>query len=207
MKRIFETRYRQPLKDQKTIIEKIAPYSSLFISVLALSLSIWSARETRIHNELSVQPSIAFYLPFSPLDKIVGIFLDNRGLGPADVDLTVFLDDKNITNWNEITNDSVFLSDFKFDFESGHDNSTIPSWYNLSYGFTIKSGEKISLYYIESKHLKSPYSFRDHLNSHVVVVAHWCSLYGDCGFACSTMGDEECETYAKNHHVQVQHRT
>ena len=210
MKRVFESRYAKSNKILKTWADNLPQYSSLFISILALSLSIWSARETRIHDRLSVKPSISFWMPFSPLDKMVEIYLENRGLGPAEVDYTVFLDDTKIDNWNKITYSKYFINDFTLNYKlaaaSGSDRRVlVPSWRSIS-EFTIKSDELVPLYYIEPKYLKSIYDFRDHLESHVVVVGHWCSFYRDCGYVCGgkPLDDDACAKYWEAHEQQTE---
>ena len=67
-------------------------YTALFVAVLALGLSVWSARETRIHDRLSVKPHIGISSEFDGTDEKNGIYLNINGAGPAVItDFNVFI--------------------------------------------------------------------------------------------------------------------
>ena len=61
----------------------ILDISVAIIAFFALGISIWQIRETRKHNLISTKPILCFRVITNPYEKNNGIFLVNRGLGPA----------------------------------------------------------------------------------------------------------------------------
>lgn len=60
----------------------LAPWVAIFISLLALGVTVWQAHLGRVHNKLSVRPYLAGHSS-STEDGIYRLELRNDGLGPA----------------------------------------------------------------------------------------------------------------------------
>jgi hypothetical protein len=81
--------------------EKIPTYAAIFVSVLALATSIWSANETRQHDRLSVQPHLHYWRDMQ--SPYVGLTLINEGLGPAHIlEARVYFEGKQVNNWETV---------------------------------------------------------------------------------------------------------
>ena len=71
---------------------------SLFIAILALGISVWSAHQTRVHNRLSVTPRLRISHRFRGASDGYGVRVVNSGLGPAVLTgISLLLDDKQVT--------------------------------------------------------------------------------------------------------------
>ena len=68
------------MKDNR--LRKYAEVATIFIAVLALTVSIWDRIETRKHNRLSVVPHLDIVRRYSGLGE-KGLYIENNGLGPA----------------------------------------------------------------------------------------------------------------------------
>ena len=44
----------------KSVLQRVSGVTPIFLSILAITLSIWSSVETRRHNRLSVKPDVNF---------------------------------------------------------------------------------------------------------------------------------------------------
>lgn len=72
-----------------------AETATIFIAVIALVVSVWSAYETRKHNRLSVKPSILVSGVFTDDLDQSGILVSNNGSGPAFINkFEVYIDSK-----------------------------------------------------------------------------------------------------------------
>jgi hypothetical protein len=78
-------------------------WGALFVAVLALLLSVWTARSDQHHKSLSVRPRLlieSFYDEADLKNQKRGWRLHNKGLGPAVVRVfEVYVDDKPQTTW------------------------------------------------------------------------------------------------------------
>ncbi|GEM_PF-2740287 len=200
-KRMFESRYRRKAKSQpvwylyRNIVSSGVP---IFISIVALSLSIWSALETRGHNKLSVRPEVQFWSRGAIEEKYVGLFIENRGLGPAEVHLAVFSGTERIFDWTRISDS--FLKSGILQTEKD-DIKYIPSWTNFDPKIVLKSGESLGLYFIDPKYLKDNMKFKNQLDYDVRIIGYSCSLYRDCSFVCFGRWDHDCATEARRNEV------
>lgn len=76
-----------------------AETATIFIAVLALVVSVWSAYETRKHNRLSVKPSISISGVFTDDQDESGILVSNNGSGPAFLQkFDVYIESKKMPN-------------------------------------------------------------------------------------------------------------
>jgi hypothetical protein len=70
------------VEKKKNIFERANSYAALAISLIALGTAVWSARETRIHDELSLLPAPTWHAEGSLEAEEIGLVLTNQGLGP-----------------------------------------------------------------------------------------------------------------------------
>ncbi len=85
----------------KTYTDRILSITGTAIAIAALGLSIWNGHASQYHNRLSVKPRL-FIIP-QRTDQFpqLGLFLSNKGAGPALVrSWTISLDDKPVGSWN-----------------------------------------------------------------------------------------------------------
>jgi hypothetical protein len=125
-------------------------------------------------------PRVHFIREGDMLAKAVGLFIDNFGLGPADIrEMRIYLDGKRISNIAEISN-STFTK--------------LPLSWASSESYAVKSGERLPLIYTATENVKSIGEFMDFINRRLFVIAKACSLYHDCGVFCSPdpQGNEGC---------------
>ena len=160
--------------------KRLASYVPIFISVLALVTSVWSAYATRQHNKLSVMPSTEFERELvGTKSGRAGFAIDNSGIGPAFVSkLAVYLDGKQLDHWKDIY-------------------PKLPSrveteWFWFRGSTTLKVGEKRPLYML--KYLPSAdNSWIDELlEKRLFLTVESCSIYGDCRLVCSDVEAEQC---------------
>jgi hypothetical protein len=153
----------------------------LFISLLALGLSIYSGWETRDHNRLSVRPVVRFTRQTDELAGDMGLILVNSGNGPATLsNFAIFLDGKRIQAygaraWNEVTEKSG---------DAVEGNAV--GYFSFSDGFALKESTSRNLYYTKASSIKDMQKFRDLILSRLVVRVTACSLYEECYTVCST---------------------
>jgi hypothetical protein len=177
----------QLIQQKKTPYERMSQHVPLFISVLALGLSIWSAAESRRHDRLSVQPSTRFWREGDARAKAVGLYIENSGLGPAIIsDLRIYLDGNPITNLDDISNATA--TNYK---------DVTPSWTFLPFAFTIKSGDRIAIFATPPDNVESMSEFRYLTDKRLFLVAKPCSFYQQCTIFCSTKDDPQCEEEEK----------
>ena len=77
------------------IITTITAVCSIVTAVAALSVSVYQARATRIHNHHSVRPILKLSASFHRSDTAGGLRLTNVGLGPAAITKTILTFDGN----------------------------------------------------------------------------------------------------------------
>jgi hypothetical protein len=167
----------------KPLYEKITQHVPLFISILALALSIWSAVESRKHSRLSVRPEVSFFRDFKPTSKEVGLYIDNTGLGPAIIrDTRVYFDGKRILNLDDIGRATP-----------SYYTASGPAWNFSQFAFTIKSGQRYEFLFHTSRKLRSIDDFKKLIYTRLFVIGTACSFYEECGPFCSTVDDDQCE--------------
>ncbi len=71
------------MSDKQNRSRFILDISVSVIAFCALVVSIWQMTESRKHNLISTKPILCFRVISNPNEKKNGIFLVNRGLGPA----------------------------------------------------------------------------------------------------------------------------
>jgi hypothetical protein len=171
------------IPQQKGPYEKLTQHIPLFISILALALSIWSAFESRRHDRLSVRPDIRFHRETNSGGKEVGLYIMNDGLGPAIIrNMRTYLDGKLISDVDEIAAQTV--TNYK---------RTTPGWHYSKFDFTIKTAETFALLFTDPENVQSMGAFSELIRRRVFVIAKACSFYDECRVFCSTVDDDQCE--------------
>ena len=164
---------------EKRLIERISSYVPLFISVLAITVSIYSAYETRHHNRLSKKPFVSFKRMMAADGDEVGLIIENNGLGPAVIsNFSIFLDTNQIigdgiNDWESVTEKLNNL--FK---------NRSPKWNYLHEGYLLKAGDSIALYATSPENIIDLEQFRDVLINRLIVKVRACSLYQECEDVC-----------------------
>lgn len=167
----------------KSRFEKISSYSAFIISVAAIAISVWSAIETRGHNKLSVKPNVIFVTQSSSADPEIGIFVENNGLGPAQImETRIYLDGKQIHHWQDIT-----------DRMPGYWTDGAPTWFFSTRPYTLRSGEHRGLYYVAPKHVANGEGFNDLIWNRIFVISKVCSMYDECEYVCSSLENSKCK--------------
>jgi len=144
-------------------IELIISILAILIAIGALIITIWQAREQRKYNRLSMRPILDIESNYSDsLDKI-GLFLINRGTGPAIVTNTKFyIDNKQIQDkpndiWKKILNslDLINIGDYtvRYMFCGDSYSSNQKSWL-LNIDAQNLTKDKITFFKEKIKRLK-----------------------------------------------------
>jgi hypothetical protein len=148
-------------------ISKASPYVPIFISVLALCSSVYSALETRIHDRLSAMPFTSFFYRVDETADEVGLYYKNTGLGPAVVSsMRVYFDGKRINDFRDIAGSTRTLYLDK-----------TPTWdYDLTYGydFMIPANVDAKIFYIRHSSLRTVGGFEKMLKSRLFVIVYTC---------------------------------
>jgi len=77
--------------------ERITAIATVIIAVAALWVAVWQGCETRRHNRLSVKPHLTFLYKKAKGSDFIGLFLFNKGVGPAIVDsFEIYVDNESI---------------------------------------------------------------------------------------------------------------
>lgn len=158
---------------QNFLQKNAASLAAIFISVLALIVSIWSGVETRNHNRISVKPSLVVMPALEGVGGRNGLYISNLGLGPGVVgEVDVLVGGKafnlNQDSWPDILNQLNLDSDC-----FSH------SWFPL--GSIIYTGAEKPLLTLTKA--KSPLCLRDVAqmvtDERISLNLHYESLYGD----------------------------
>jgi hypothetical protein len=177
----------QMIPQKEALLDKVTKQVPLFISVLALASSIWSAVETRQHDMLSVRPSVRFHREGNAVAKEVGLYIENDGLGPASVrDARAYIDGKRLKTLEDISSHTI--DNYK---------RVTPSWNFSQYDFTVKNGDKYPIFFTTPENVNSIDEFRDLIQKRIFIIARSCSFYEECNYFRSTVDDDLCEAEEK----------
>ena len=72
------------LKDYPNQINAFAAICALIVSFLSILLTVWTARQQRKHNHLSIKPIAA--ISFGDYENSISVTIKNKGVGPLLVD-------------------------------------------------------------------------------------------------------------------------
>ena len=183
-----QTVYRVELvSKERSLVDKVSSYTPLFISLLALSLSIWSAYATRLHNRLTVRPIVTIgHDLVGPATDRVGISLKNDGFAPAAIsDVALYLDGRRLKNWEPVQ-----------DVLRAFPEPRIKTrWRWLPANAALRPGEVKYLYSAESSDIseENPKLFNDVLRTRLTLFVKACSAYEECELMCLTSTSASCE--------------
>ena len=156
---------RTPKSMKDRILKETKLWAPIIIALCALFLTIYQGDQTRLHNQLSVKPSL--FSSFYYNDKSAGYTLDSRGLGPA------------IIKWVEVQVDGQARGNW-FEVESALGLS-VPSGSNGTHsnpytGIFLMPGDKMTLYAVGSEnniaYLRKNYE-------RVRIKICYCSIYAE----------------------------
>lgn len=159
--------------------DRITAIVSLFIAVLALVISIWEGMMSRQHNRLSVMPNLAFELNYDEKGTS-GLYLYNRGLGPARIkSINTLLNGEPLPENQSI---HYIASALKTEELGLVASETVTSAHYLYPDSIVDVDEVINLIGIPPGSLARDKvgGYRDFFYSYVQIVIEYCSLYDDC---------------------------
>jgi hypothetical protein len=167
------------------MLSQLNTYAPLFVSVLALSTSIWSAYETREHDRLSLQPHVYYTRDFRPVSDTgakqnVGLFMINGGMGSAEVvETRIYFDGIRVNNWS-----GVFS---RVNLGKGIQGFVRPTAYYLM------PGQKIDILSAAATAAVDMPGFQNLIYKRLFLISNICSVYEECRLVCSTVApDEKC---------------
>lgn len=166
-------------------LESISKYVPLFISVLALVTSVYSAMQTRLHDRLSARPFIYFSRVLDAGANELGLFLANDGLGSATVsNMRVYFDEKRVNSFDEISEKILNMNIL---------SQTTPGWdYDGSFDTVLRSGAVLKLYHTSRSNVQNVRSFRTIIRQRLFIIVYICSMYNECNYTCTNVGDNDC---------------
>lgn len=114
----------------------ITAICALIVSVFSTGLAVWTAFLQRRHMKLSVQPIAAVNV--ADFENRVGVFLQNKGLGPMQIRSLRVTDDAGVTHENLVSHmpalqPGIFWSNF----------------YNSIDGSALEAGKRFKLLVLE----------------------------------------------------------
>lgn len=163
-----------------TILDRVAKSVPLFISALALALSAFSVHETISHDKLSVKPAVSFLRNWAKEDSLIGLTVENNGLGPAIIaEYSIYFYGKKMVkdghaDWDGVTQNVRFLFPGK-----------VARWKTMGNGYMLRPGEAMNLYVTEPENVPDIAAFREVIFNHAIVELKVCSLYDECVNICS----------------------
>ena len=99
-----------------TISNNLHDWIAIFIAVLALLITIWNIRQTRLHNRMSTRPIISFHVDF----EICSLTINNGGPGTAIIlPANIYYNGKFVSN-NKYINFSKFDDVINFNSEKDY---------------------------------------------------------------------------------------
>ena len=169
---------------EKSFRQKLVANVPLFISALALALSLWSAYATRLHNTLSVRPAVNFVVNLAPIyGDVSGLQIRNEGFGPAKIsELKVYLDGKIIRDWTQVTILAASMMRSQ--------NSV--RWGSFDSDISLRPGEAKQIYTVNSQEVSNTVAFNNLIQKRIFVIVKVCSIYEECNMVCSTVQDSQC---------------
>lgn len=180
------------LSTPKAGISRITQYVPLFISVLALGVSLWSAYATRIHNKLTVRPMVTVALALAgPSSKTAGLSIRNDGFAPALIrNPEIFLDGKKVNDWNSVKELVNSLPGPRIS----------PRWRLLAAESGLRAGEDKYLYMADSEEISEANRepFNKIISERVLFFTRACSVYEECELLCSS--SDSCEELFRKYH-------
>ncbi|MXZ47696.1 MAG: hypothetical protein F4Z13_00360 [Candidatus Dadabacteria bacterium] len=159
-------------KQTRKNIALFLPMLAVIVSIVTAGALIWNGYENRKHYKLIVSPMVDTYISSNLLDDDSGIFIVNKGIGPAKINFKkIFLDGQASTP-EKIMQQMI---------EEGIIYSGTSS--SLTFQtFSLKEGTKQGILRFSYKSVKpsAQRRFRDFIHCRLDLHYEWCSVYGDC---------------------------
>ena len=168
------------IRPHESRIEKSFKYLALVISVAALIISGLTAYWARQADILSVQPKLNFHYQksVSSYDDLVGLFLDNAGVGPAVIkSFRIKYKGRYVDNWDNVIQpleNKVFI-------ENRPEHTTFFE------DDVVKVGGRFDLLVMPKKRIAAGDGYsrmHDLFEQHLDVEIVYCSIYGICWRTC-----------------------
>jgi hypothetical protein len=171
------------INPEKGFSEKLSTYAPIFISALALIISLLSANETYLKDKIAAEPSLSFG------KSETGLYLNNFGNGPAIVkQYSLYVDGQEVLPFDDATWDRVVDTNSKIFFGC-------PQSKTLYYNQAIPAGQSWPFLIANPSDVDGR-EFRRLIRDRLVVRMKVCSLHGDCETICSTVNGK-CDGAAK----------
>ncbi len=75
------------------MLEQITAIATILIAVAAFFITLWQIKSMHKHNRLSVMPILSYEIFYDKTDLGFGIYLCNKGIGPAIIkSMRIFID-------------------------------------------------------------------------------------------------------------------
>ena len=120
--------------------------AAVVIALLAFAVSVHQGIETRRHNRLSVLPAFDFSREEHKESELVGVFFENRGIGPGI-----------IFEFNALVDGTSFpiqsAEEWVVVLEKPDINESWIIWRSFGIGLMVKPGERLFLLAAENKKL------------------------------------------------------
>jgi len=146
----------------------------LFVSIIALTVSLWQAHESRRHNRLSVTPKLNIEVTKNQRDGIFELVLKNQGVGPAIIEsIELFENDKahkvntlSSEYWGKLLDETQVNSPYGYEISYEH----------IQKGYYVRPEEAISLLTIQQLDPSSWQDIEVALQK-VIFIIHYRSIY------------------------------
>lgn len=159
-------------KQTRENIALVLSILAVIVSIVAAVALVWNGCENRKHYKLIVSPMVDTYISSNLLNDNSGIFIENKGIGPAKINFKrIFLDGQASTPekvMQQMMEEGIIYSE--------------TSSFLTFQTFSLKEGTKqgILRFSYESVKPSARRRFRDFIHCRVDLHYEWCSVYGDC---------------------------
>jgi hypothetical protein len=167
------------MPEQNTHWDRTTAIIGICIAIIALAISIYEGYSNRKHNRLSIKPKLDIQLDWG-LESESGLFVYNRGLGPAQIKSFQILLSDNLLQPEE------FLYHLGYAFKSAPEKfveeHTLFSGKFLFPGNIIDKGEVVTIFGIPKGTItrNEVESFNKFFAKQVKIYITYCSFYDEC---------------------------
>jgi len=150
---------------------------SVSIAGIALIISAWNNIQGRKHNRNSLKPLLTYEVSFGGNDSLLGISIQNCGLGPAIIDsFEIYYDDERYLTWELLMLRQMELNRH---FYTPHNQLEQPSFTQLAQDSVIPVSTRLHLYAIPFNYVLNHNLMRKELLGSIKVKITYHSLYED----------------------------
>lgn len=178
-------------------IEKYLPYVAVFVSVLAIGISVFQINQGIKHDKLQVKPKLELLMDYSQESNFKGVYLRNSGLGPAIIKkMETYFDGEKIDGWNFVK--SYYLS-LGLRRPDGFKMTTFPG------GTNMKADTKHYIFLAGSENIFAIQKFAVFINYRLIFKIEYCSVYEECIVECLSLISNECPSPVERPSVIVKY--